>query len=127
MNLESRKMIMAGWIVSALTGIFMLVSGINLIFIRTPEVKANFAKFGYPEHAIAIIGWCALISSLLYLIPKTTVVGAILLTGYLGGAIATHLRVDDPTYMVPLIVGILVWSGIFLREPRLRELLSFSN
>ena len=120
-------MIMAGWIITALTGIFMLTSGINLIFIRTAEVKANFAKFGYPEHAIAVIGWCALISSLLYLIPKTTVVGAMLLTGYLGGAVATHLRVDDPTYIVPLILGVLVWLGVFLREPRLRELLALSS
>ena len=117
----------AGWILSVLMGLFMLTSGINLIFIRTAEVQANFTKFGYPENTIGPIGAAALVSALLYLIPQTCVLGAILLTAYLGGAVATHARVGDPTYVVPIIVGVLLWLSLFLREPRLRVMLPFAK
>jgi hypothetical protein len=60
--------------------------------------------------------------TLLYIIPQTSVLGAILLTGYLGGAVATHVRIEDPSFVTPIIAGILVWLGIFLRDARLRTL-----
>ena len=120
--MASKKLIWTGRILSALTGLLMLTSGINLIFIRSADVKANFAKFGYPEHAITAIGWAALVSAILYLIPQTSMLGAILLTGYLGGAVATHVRVDDPAFVAAIAVGILIWLGLFLQDERLRRL-----
>ncbi len=84
------------------------------------------AGYGYPESAIAriVIAECALV--LLYLIPQTSVLAAIVLTGYLGGAVAAHLRVGDvPRAAIPLAVGILAWGGLYLRDSRLRQLLPF--
>ncbi len=120
--MTSKKLVWTGRILSALTGLFMLSSGINLLFVRSPDLKANFAKFGYPEHAITAIGWAALVSAILYLIPQTSVLGAILLTGYLGGAVATHVRVDDPAFVAAIVVGIVIWLGLFLQDERLRAL-----
>jgi hypothetical protein len=119
----SNKLIWTGRILSGLAGLFMLTSGINLLFVRSADLAAQFAKFGYPPSAITPIGLAALVSSLLYLIPQTAVLGAILLTGYLGGAVATHLRVDDPAYFVPIVVGVLIWLGIYLRDEKLRALI----
>ena len=111
-----------GRILTALTGLFMLTSGINVLFIRSADLEKNSAKFGYPESAINAIGWCALISAILYLIPQTSVLGAILLTGYLGGAVATHVRISDPLFFPAIIVGVLIWLGLWLQDARLRAL-----
>jgi hypothetical protein len=117
------KMILAGRILSGVTGVFILTSGLNVLFFQSEDLKKSFAQFGYPESAIPIIGIAALVSSVLYLIPRTKVWGAILMTGYLGGAVATHVRINDPTAVVAIIVGILVWLGLFLRDERLRAVL----
>ncbi len=100
----------------------MFTSGINLMFVRSAEMAAGFATFGIPEDTIFGIGVSALVSSILYFIPRTAVLGAILLTGYLGGAVATHVRVHDPTLFAPLVVGILLWLGLWLQDNRLRSL-----
>jgi hypothetical protein len=123
----SNKMNWTGRVSSALTGVFMLTSGINLTFIRSADVLKGFAQFGYPDYTILLIGIAALLGSVLYLVPRTSVLGAIVLTGYLGGAVATHVRVSDPTFVAPLIVGILIWVGLFLRDERLRALLPLRN
>ena len=81
------------------------------------------AQFGYPSGLIVPIGVVELACVVLYVIPRTAVLGAVLLTGYLGGAIATHVRLSDPSFAGPLIFGIMVWAGLYLREPRLRALL----
>jgi hypothetical protein len=123
----SNKMNWTGRVLSGLTGVFMLTSGINLAFVRSADVVKGFAQFGYPDSAILAIGIAALIGSVLYLLPRTAVLGAIVLTGYLGGAVATHVRISDPTFVAPLTVGILIWTGVFLRDERLRVLLPFRS
>jgi DoxX-like protein len=83
-------------------------------------------SYGYPESAIVLIvmAECALVA--LYLVPQTSVLAAIVLTGYLGGAVATHLRIADPARAaIPLVVGILAWAGLYLRDQRIRELIPF--
>src|SRR5947207_7807835 len=102
----SKASLWTGRILNWLVGLFMLTSGINGIFVRSPEMRAGFAKFGYQESMMTGIGVAALVSALLYLIPQTSVLGAILLTGYLGGAVATHVRISDPTFVVPTAVGV---------------------
>jgi hypothetical protein len=91
---------------------------------HTNAVNEIVASYGYPESAIAriVIAECVLV--LLYLIPQTAILGAIVLTGYLGGAVATHLRIDDPARaVIPLLAGVFAWAGLYLREERLRQLL----
>jgi hypothetical protein len=89
--------------------------------MRLPAVIAGFAQFGYPESVILTIGLLEVGSAVLYLIPRTAALGAILVAAFLGGATATHVRMGDP-WFAPVIVGVLMWIGLYLREPRLREL-----
>ena len=123
MSSLSNKSIWTGRVLSWTAGFFVFTGGINAILIRSADLREGFAKFGYPDSAIPVVGVAALVSSALYLIPRTAHLGAILMTGYLGGAVATHLRVNDPTLVVPIVFGILVWTGLFLREERLRALI----
>lgn len=95
-------------------------------FIQPAEVVQGTVDLGYATHHIAIIGMLGLLSILLYAIPRTAILGAILLTGYFGGAIATHLRLDNPLFshtLFPVYLGILAWGGLWLRDERLRKLL----
>jgi hypothetical protein len=90
-----------------------------------PAVQAT-VELGYPAHLVAVIGVIQLVCLVLYLVPPTSVLGAVLLTGYLGGAIATHVRLGSPLAshtLFPIYVALLVWGGLYLREPRLRALL----
>jgi hypothetical protein len=92
-------------------------------------VKAT-VELGYPEEVIFGLGSVVLICVLLYIIPQTSVLGAILLTGYLGGAVASHLRHGDPLFshvLSPVYFAILLWGGLYLREPRLSALVPFRN
>jgi hypothetical protein len=87
-----------------------------------PEVsRQGFAHYGYPDGAMLRITIVEVVCAVLYAIPRTSVFGAILLTGYLGGATATHVRVSEP-FFLPIIVGVVVWLGLYLREQRLRAL-----
>lgn len=87
-----------------------------------PYVEGTI-RFGYPEELGASIGLVLIIATLVYLIPRTAVLGAILLTGYLGGATASHVRMADPGFTFAVFFGVLVWAGLYLREPRLRALI----
>lgn len=87
-----------------------------------PKVIEGMAHFGFPATLIMTLGILEVLCVVLYLIPVTSILGAILLTGYLGGAICTHLRVGEVVYMQTAI-GVLVWAGLYLREPRLRSLI----
>jgi hypothetical protein len=87
-----------------------------------PGVAEEFARLGYPQHTTRGIALAELAGTVLYVIPQTTVLGAIVLTGYLGGATATHVRVGDP-FVGPIVIGMLAWLGVFLRDPRLRAVL----
>jgi len=112
-----------GRILSALPVLVMLLSA-TFKFLHPPQVMEQFTgKFGYPESSIVPLGIIEVSCVLLYAIPRTAVLGAVLATGYLGGAIATHVRVGDPAFFTPLVLGIIVWGGLYLRDPRLRALL----
>jgi hypothetical protein len=122
----SRKRVWTGRGISAFIGLF-LVFDIVIKFIKpapAPVVEA-FAHLGLPLSLSVAIGILLLACTAVYLIPNTSVLGAILLTGYLGGAVAIHLRVGDPLFshvLFPVYMGVLVWAGIFLRDDRLRAL-----
>ena len=117
----SKKMLWAGRVVSALAVLALLFSGV-LKVLKLDDVVKEFGRLGYESDVILGIGIVEIACALLYAFPRTAMLGAVLLTGYLGGATATHVRIGD-SYYSPIIVGVLVWLGLFLREPRLRVLL----
>lgn len=121
----SKKGVWAGRILSGLAVAFLVFdSGMKLM--RLPQALEGHAQLGYPESAVRGIGVTLLACVVAYAIPRTAVLGAILLTGYLGGAVATHVRVGNPLFshvLFPLYVAAMIWGGLFLREPRLRGLL----
>jgi hypothetical protein len=86
-----------------------------------PDFEKNIAHLGWPMSKIIMLGILELAVTLIYLVPKTSVLGAILVAAYLGGATATHVRIDDPWFF-PVIFGVLAWLGLWLRDPRLRAL-----
>lgn len=114
----------AGWIISALAVVFLSFDTIIKVLNLAPAVEAT-TQLGYPASLVIGIGLIELACLAVYFIPRTAVLGAILLTGYLGGAIATQVRAGAPLFPVvfPMIVGALVWGGLFLREQRLRALI----
>ncbi len=124
-NAVSPKRLWAGRILSALPVLMMLFSA-TLKFVKPAAVVEEFGRLGYPEGVISAIGVLELACTLFYLIPRTTVLGAILLTGYLGGATATHLRVGDQ-FVPPVLFGALVWGGLYLRDRRLQALLPLTR
>jgi len=120
----SKKMLWAGRIISALAALFLLLDGVMKLFKPTMVVEAT-VQLGYPESAIIWLGIVLTLSTILYMIPRTAVFGAILVTGYLGGAVATHVRVEGGAFPVlfPVIFGVLLWLGLYLRDNRLRTLI----
>lgn len=121
----SKARLSAGQIVSAIPVLFLLFDT-AIKFAAIEPVLESFARLGYSVEVSTTIGILELACLALYLIPRTAVLGAVLLTGYLGGAVATHLRVGDPLLthvLFPVYVGALIWGGLFLREGRLRLLL----
>jgi hypothetical protein len=121
----SKKVLWTGRILSAVPVLMLLMSAV-MKFAKPPLVVEGFAHLGLPEKLALGLGVLELACTVLYLIPRTTVLGAIFMTGYLGGAVATHLRVGDP-FIGPIIFGVLVWAGLFLREKRLRALIPFRS
>ncbi len=124
-DLVSKKMLWAGRIMSALPVLFLLMDGVMKLIKPAPVVEAT-VQLGYPESVILPLGVVLLFCTVLYVIPQTSVLGAILLTGYLGGAVATHVRVRDPLFthtLFPIYVGVLIWGGLYLRDSRLRALI----
>ncbi len=111
------------WIGRTLSTLAVLVFVFTLTFgFLKPDVAAQgFAHYSYPEGAMMHIMIVEIVCVVLYVIPKTSVLGAILLTAYLGGATATHVRVGEP-FVLPVGVGIVLWLGLYLREPLLRAL-----
>lgn len=118
-----------GYTVSALPALFLLVDAAGKLFKPEPVVTGTL-ELGYPESVIFPLGVLLLICTIVYIIPKTSVLGAILLTGYLGGAVATHVRLSNPLFthqLFPVYLGALLWLGLYLRDARLRSLLPFRN
>ena len=115
----------AGRVISGLATLFLLLDGVAKLFKPAVVVEGTIA-LGYPESSIIPLGIVLIASTLLYAFPRTGTLGAILLTGYLGGAVATHVRVGDPLFthsLFPVYLGALIWLGLLLREPALRALL----
>ena len=106
---------------SALPALMLLFSGVMKL-MKPPSVVEGFTRLGYPASLALGIGIVEIVCVIVYLIPRTSILGAILLTGYLGGATATHVRIGEPFFM-PIVLGILVWGGLFLRDDRLRALI----
>lgn len=117
----SKTMFWIGWVISILP-VGMLLLSAAMKFMKPPQVSEGMAKFGYPESVVTPLGVVELTCTVLYLFPRTAVLGAILLTGYLGGATATHVRVSD-AYYTPILLGAALWLGLLMREPRLWPLL----
>ncbi|GLC23837.1 membrane protein [Roseisolibacter agri] len=118
---------LAGRILSGLALAFLLVDSVMKVARLAPAVEGT-VSLGYPASAILGIGLLQLACVLLYAVPRTAVLGALLLTAYLGGAVATHVRIASPLVthvLFPVYVAALLWGGLYLREPRLRALLPF--
>lgn len=121
----ARKQIWIGRILSGLPVLFLVFDGVIKLFKPAPVITANL-QLGYPESTIVGIGIVELICTLFYAIPQTAPLGAVLLTGYLGGAIATHVRVGNPLFthmLFPIYVAALLWGGLLLRDDRVKVLL----
>lgn len=120
----SGKQRWAGIVISALPSLFLFADAVMKLMKLTPVVEAT-VKLGYPESVILPLGIVLLICTIIYVVPPTSVLGAILLTGYLGGAVATHVRVGDPLFthaLFPVYLGVMIWLGLYLRDERLRAL-----
>jgi hypothetical protein len=122
----SSKRLWAGRIVSALPALLLLFSAATKLF-KAPAVIAGMAHYGYPEHLIVLIGMLEAGCTIVYLLPRTALLGAILMTAYLGGATATNVRVGDSSFIGPVLAGVFVWAGLYLRDRRLSELLSLRS
>ncbi len=107
--------------------ILFLSFDVAIKFINPPQVAAASAHVGWSPSLAPVLGTILLLCTALYAAPRTSILGAVLLTGYLGGAVATHLRVGDPLFshiLFPIYLGIILWAGLFLRDGRVRNLLS---
>jgi len=119
---SSPALVWTGRVISALPALALIMSGIMKFMPMTPDMEKGLKTVGWSPAAVVPLGITELIVTILYIIPQTSVLGAILITGYMGGAIATHARIGEPFY-VQATIGILVWLGLFLRDARLRSLL----
>jgi DoxX-like family len=121
---ESKGMLWTGRVLSGLMALFFVLDGVGHLMKPAPVVEA-FARLGYPLSASVGIGLLALICTAIYVTPRTSVLGAILLTGYMGGAVSTHVRAGSTLFetIFPVILGVLVWVGIYVRDAQLRQLI----
>jgi hypothetical protein len=113
---------------SGVPALFLVVDGVMKLF-KPAVVVDTTVQLGFPEGVILPLGLVLLACTALYVVPRTSVLGAVLLTGYLGGAVATHARVQDGAFpmIFPVIIGALLWGGLVLRDPRLAGLLPLDS
>ena len=122
-GVTKRAILWVGRILTAIPILLMLFSA-SMKFAGVPQMMDEFVnRFGYAASAAPILGAVELACVILYAIPRTAVLGAILLTGYLGGAVATHVRIGDPSFIMPFVLGVIAWAGLYCRETRLHPLL----
>ncbi len=107
----------AGWILSVLLSAFLILGSASGKFVDWEGRAEAFDHIGYTEDVVFKIGFVEVVIAILFLVPRTAFVGAILLSAYLGGATATHVRVGDP-FFVPIIIGVVAWVALGLRDPR---------
>ena len=115
-----------GWILTGLVGAFLLIDGGARLAGVAPYVEA-MTKFGYAASLAPWLGAVLLVSTIAMLIPRTAVLGCILVTGYLGGAVATQVRAQDPWFVFPIVLGMLAWLGLYLRDVRVRALMALTS
>lgn len=123
---QSKAITRAGWALSGLSILFLLFDAITKLGLERHVIAAT-TQLEFPLGAIQPIGLVLLVCTILYIIPRTAVLGAILLTGFLGGAVASKVRIMDPLFastLFPVYFGLFVWGGLYLRNARLRALLS---
>lgn len=126
-DVATRRQILSGRILGGLAIAFLLFDA-GMKIARVPAAIQGTVQLGYPAEAIFGIGLVQLVCLALYAVPRTSVLGALLLTGYLGGAVATHVRVGNPLFshiLFPTYVAALLWGGLYLSDARLRALLPF--
>lgn len=124
----SRPALIAGWVLSGLFALFMLGASVAPKLMQMPVAEATMTDLGWPPGHTLWIGGLELILTVLYLIPRKRVLGAVLMTGLLGGAIATQIRADSPLFshiLFGLYLGAFMWGGLWLRDPAVRALLPF--
>jgi len=120
---RGKGLLITSWVLSALPSGLLLFSAFGKLS-RTPQLVEGAPHLGWPVEVLFVLGWVELGCTVLYLVPRTAVLGAVLLTGYMGGAIATHLRIGEP-FVIQLLFGMVPWLALWLREPRLKALLPF--
>lgn len=116
-----------GWVLTALIAIFLILDGVTKL-MNVQAVKDATVDLGLREEMMPVVGIVLLVSLALYLVPRTAFLGAVLLTGYLGGAVLTNWRVDKPlfsTVLFAVYVGIVVWGSLYLRDPKVRQVMPF--
>lgn len=119
----------AGYIITTLVVLFLLFD-CTIKLLNLPMAVDGTVVLGYPASVVVPLGILQLICLIIYLIPQTSVLGAILITGYLGGAIATHVRLENPLFshiLFPVYVGLMIWGGLYLRNQRLRALIPLNQ
>src|SRR5580704_6602136 len=124
---RSKTLARIGWGLSIVAVLFMLFDAGGKLFLESHVLEAT-TKIGYPVAAIRPIGIIALICTILYALPRTAVLGAVLLTGFYGGAVASKVRIEDPLFssiLFGVYFGLLAWGGLYLRDERLRTLFPF--
>jgi hypothetical protein len=122
-RVSNRLALWAGRVLTAVPILLMLFSA-SMKFTGNRQMLDEFVhRFGYAASIAPVLGVLELTCVVLYAIPRTAVLGAILMTGYLGGAIATHVRIGDPSFLIPCALGVVAWGGIYFRERRLHALL----
>jgi hypothetical protein len=109
-----------GWVLSALVGLLLIVGAV-MTLANPSAMTEGFQKYGYPASTLVPIAIVELVCALLYLVPSTSVLGALLLTAYFGGAVSTHVRVSEG-FIPAVVVAVVAWVALYLREPRLRAL-----
>ena len=123
-TVPSKSALWAARIIGALAVLFILMDGVMKLFAPPPVVEATTA-LGWPEHLILTLGILELVCLALYLFPATSVLGAIVMTGYLSGAVATHLRISSPLFSVvfPVLLALMLWGALYLSDARVRALI----
>jgi hypothetical protein len=123
----SKSQARIGWVLSSLTIAFMLFDAAGKLALESHVIDAT-TKIGYPLAVIRPIGVIALLCTILYAIPRTAVLGTVLLTGFYGGAVASKIRIEDPLFssiLFAVYMGFIAWAGLYLRDDRLRALFPF--
>jgi hypothetical protein len=128
--MTDKAMIRTGWVLTGLFGLFMAGASIAPKLLRMPVAEETLVGLGWPGRHVLTIGLLELTFTLLYLIPRTSVLGAVLMTGLLGGAMATHIRVGSPLFsheLFGIYLALFMWGGLWLRSPALRAVFPFKT